>query len=1114
MSAQSQNIEQCLSKVQKIFKEDPTHPAINKFLNLQGKLTLHKLAYSFLLRNNFEKTTVKKEIDKILKEINTNDPEFKKVKDQFEKYPLSRTSLAAILPSIQNILNDQISYTDPVIKKKYLINDNDIKLLSIIAEKENTRNLKRASNFNTNRSSNDSIINFAKMIDSSIRNAKNLNKAKTAIKDQLYKLNEELEMLILSLNIDETCMLDFGYCRNQVDIPKLLGEKLFSVIDTFDNYDKHEKLKYGDFFLHTRKIRKDINQTLVEKEFKNKEFKRLPASQEKSELEDLNKIENKFFKSMANKVQSHLPYFFSSQEEVLSDKDLLFSLSQAIDQGSSMFEYKGKSYIIPYAFNRKSWITKGKKVANKGDPKFDQILNKIPQSVIDKLYDIYSALPEQEKKRSVSNELELITYSKLGINKSKIKSSYFVINGHIYNSKTLELLDRVPNEITKFPVYDLNKNSVHGIKKYKQLSPNERRELLLAFDRGEKSFIKETKHGKKVFYLSGAIFNSDHRVKENMKRRVYDLKRKKKDKNFKLIATKALADENPVFIVENKVYNSSTLNQLSHKDIEDKISLNLERLDQDRASKLKSDPNFKAHWATAAINNKTSFEYNGKTYSTTSAQESNRQVRTVNTNDSTYINFDDKQKLIENLNSRDDLNLIKGFHKNFRDDSKCNYYTVVDKQNATSTVYSNDGEVLFSAEVLLGRVKGDHRLKRLTGPGENSKLKTNGQTSAGTFYPHKYREEGIDDDYYRMFNFNLLAYWAEDGHPKQDRENDSGLILATHQIPVTYGYRYAHLDNGTIEDNFITDGCPNMSEKDMDEYEARFKNKNCPTHILPIEEGNRFQIINEKLVFTPKDRSICKGGYFCEEEEDYFYSPIRRKEKKDIKLVVNPNVETNQFTNDFLKTLEDKKFELMKKFNIDNDEYNELAKMAYAILGVESGFTEETRFAIKEGRFATLAGEKAAQFMGQTIVNFGKIFSLNNWGERAANLFTGDFDDNSRSPIQVKNYETYLKNRKEVPDSSKEKLERLYPEITVNSLNQPDHAAIMAIAVLKSINDEMKAISKNHPAINSKTKYKYLYYIYNGMKKDVKRGIATPEKNQKIREIIDYIEDIDVYENQ
>ena len=250
MSAQSQNIEQCLSKVQKIFKEDPTHPAINKFLNLQGKLTLHKLAYSFLLRNNFEKTTVKKEIDKILKEINTNDPEFKKVKDQFEKYPLSRTSLAAILPSIQNILNDQISYTDPVIKKKYLINDNDIKLLSIIAEKENTRNLKRASNFNTNRSSNDSIINFAKMIDSSIRNAKNLNKAKTAIKDQLYKLNEELEMLILSLNIDETCMLDFGYCRNQVDIPKLLGEKLFSVIDTFDNYDKHEKLKYGDFFLH------------------------------------------------------------------------------------------------------------------------------------------------------------------------------------------------------------------------------------------------------------------------------------------------------------------------------------------------------------------------------------------------------------------------------------------------------------------------------------------------------------------------------------------------------------------------------------------------------------------------------------------------------------------------------------------------------------------------------------------------------------------------------------------------------------------------------------------------------------------------------------------------
>ena len=62
--------------------------------------------------------------------------EDKKAKEIFQKNKLSRTALARILPYVKDILNDQNKITDAKKRNKYIIQTSDLKLLSILAEKE------------------------------------------------------------------------------------------------------------------------------------------------------------------------------------------------------------------------------------------------------------------------------------------------------------------------------------------------------------------------------------------------------------------------------------------------------------------------------------------------------------------------------------------------------------------------------------------------------------------------------------------------------------------------------------------------------------------------------------------------------------------------------------------------------------------------------------------------------------------------------------------------------------------------------------------------------------------------------------------------------------------
>ncbi len=415
-----------------------------------------------------------------------------------------------------------------------------------------------------------------------------------------------------------------------------------------------------------------------------------------------------------------------------------------------------------------------------------------------------------------------------------------------------------------------------------------------------------------------------------------------------------------------------------------------------------------------------------------------------------------------------DSEVIKNFRREHIDKT-CGHYGIIDKKQANLTIYTNAGSPVYASEILIGAEASDQRT-RWTEYSDRKRV-SNSSTGAGIF---SVRPQNMNDSFNkRNFNNNILSFKNED-------QEDA--VFAIHQVPVGLEARNLKFGTNDPADRRISGGCANLRLGDFNAIKKWLGNS-CKLYVLPEEEGNKFVIKdNELKLISTQMVDMNKYKFYN------FSSNNSKPSKIDIKIV-DPRGNT-KVAQEFVKTLEDEKKNLMSLYKLSNDEYNELAVLAYGILGNESEFGESIRLKLKENN--------------QSLVIAFKTYYQGRDPADAANT--------SRGYTQIKN----------LPDG---KFTEFYPEINKSLLNSPRNSAIATIGYLVETARWMRGIAnqnKSDPAklrITKENMIDFMGYLYQGNSKAVrtsnKSDQATPEFNsyyKKLQKNMSYIEVVQKFE--
>ncbi len=215
-------------------------------------------------------------------------------------------------------------------------------------------------------------------------------------------------------------------------------------------------------------------------------------------------------------------------------------------------------------------------------------------------------------------------------------------------------------------------------------------------------------------------------------------------------------------------------------------------------------------------------------------------------------------------------------------------------------------------------------------------------------------------------------------------------------------------------------------------------------YVLPIEDGHHFRLKDGRMIFTHEKRK--------DETAAYNFTP-RRVEYRPLTTVITDPALRNSVSIEFVAALDREKEKLMRIYKLENDDYNELARLSFGILGNESQFGQSQRYWIKE------------QFPWLVALLKGEGF---------------DTSSNSRGPTQIK----------KVP-----KLVAEHFGVTKESLIKPEHSAVATLGFLAEALNELKVRERHHPDITPYNRFEYLHYIYTGRHLEIDRATATPEQN-------------------
>jgi hypothetical protein len=376
--------------------------------------------------------------------------------------------------------------------------------------------------------------------------------------------------------------------------------------------------------------------------------------------------------------------------------------------------------------------------------------------------------------------------------------------------------------------------------------------------------------------------------------------------------------------------------------------------------------------------------------------------KTVKLEKDEYRSWDKVKKDTENTNLKNQADIILNYNKKRKDLDK--NFLIVDKKKGLLHIYKPSGDLLYSAPVDLGANISDAqtvtKYKDLNGDGkitDADKVKGkfqvdwsagNMSTGAGKYYIsnvdkkgyeglpllnmmsendyEKYKKTGVPLNVATSFHKGYVGsddYFVYEGRPdaKYKKFGDKWYINLGDQTKNTYvpikdeqGTRTKELDLKAVRQDRVSNGCIRCNKTTLDALANNLANTS-EVYILPEEEGNKFEIKNGKLVFSGENKYNTykdskgkeqKGQGINTTKNSLNYVPIRIK--IDENKFKSEKYSVFDFKDDkqkerletYTKTLEQAKKTIMQKIGVDGDTYNDIAKTALGIIGVESDFAD------------------------------------------------------------------------------------------------------------------------------------------------------------------------------
>ncbi len=1085
----------CAREFQNYFSSSVGKEAAQEYLRLRADIAFNRAAHALFLNSGDD---VGMKIDMaVIQAISRldlrtqQDPNLLKAKESFEKYPLSRREFSKIFPFIKNILNENLDLQGEA-KTLYALDDNDIKVFHMLGEIEGSDLAPKYLYQSANRERDSSVLNFPARINRLLENRKANVFQSQKLENHLKSLNRKVSVLIENLDISQECKT---LCEKE------LGETgLFDFIKKFLGKRKFDSVKWGDVWMRVGPPIKGTPSTGIRKKKKVVETNN-PMSI------DPEQIARVYLEKLAKKVTDKYGYFFT-KEQLTSDPDFLIAVAKAMDEDSLQFKYKGRFYGLPSIVETDSHQTAVELILeNRGQiacsswigssacldiPELDW-LNDNPgrRKAYEDIYDKegsremavnYTEVGKQKLKvvrenspscaqgSNGKNDPSLERMLALAIIQNQRRNTKavtggvktgsgdslfhrtFVFNNKFCDGKTGKIIPSNKEGFLSYPGREVETPKANFYDSHTQ-------KIHEAMQNGDEVF----EHNGHLYYLSGAK---------------YPKKDLSEDKGLNTKANLSIANNRKVFSHSGDVYQISRsgkkIAKVSDNLMDARISLyfsekSLEPLSVEKLEQLRP------HLYQAIENGQQSFFHEDVLYSTLTASPIDDDKPTTS----------QRRRAVADINSSsNDEELIKSYHKKFPKEG-CRYYTIIDKKNSRLRVYKMNGEVVWEKEILTGKRKSDERIRWT----DKKKMQTNNSTPAGIFTLGKKKTSG--KYYIEHYEGNLIDLIPEDGAIPDGATNP----LAIHQIPPYLQQRYRYLDNGNLSDNKASGGCVNMKKSEMVTYMSTYHRVGCPFYILPETDDLEFKVLGESLVIKPKNPSS-----FCEPissngcSDNFSITPTGAAKTRETPIAIDISYDGALFRdplmsdvgtidkrplNNFISSIETNKNLIMKQKNLTNEEYDELAKIALGILGVESRFCLSDRYEWKE----------TTGF--QTAIGLYKTYLSND----------GNEGGNSRGCTQIKQVERFL------PPGV---------VMTGDDLVNPRASARATMYVLADLLSELKAKSGSS-SFQTKVIFPgdiegrksnisdYLYYLYNGQTAQLQSGVATPEYSAKIRDLRNFM---------
>ena len=264
-------------------------------------------------------------------------------------------------------------------------------------------------------------------------------------------------------------------------------------------------------------------------------------------------------------------------------------------------------------------------------------------------------------------------------------------------------------------------------------------------------------------------------------------------------------------------------------------------------------------------------------------------------------------------------------------------YAIIDKSVGMAHLYKN-GQLETSYQVGTGAVKGDSQTTLKSAYFNSSGVEVSFEKAT---YVHN-NKRFLKDDYTSKTNWSQGNKQTGAGIYKIDRKgeygggnalflkNENGISVPSilHRVPNSV-VRKRRLNDKDSTNNRFSNGCLNFNAADIDALMANGLGANSNVYVLPDDTTNKFKIVDGNLTFVSKDSTVNRSLYSFEAQ------PITLKASNLSQF----SAENQKTIKGYIQTISNQKSDLMKMFpSVSNEIYNQIATLAYGILGQESSF--------------------------------------------------------------------------------------------------------------------------------------------------------------------------------